>query len=99
MNFNFNLLSEGKLLCHFKLLQIGSAQSLKTLKLSVYAAAKFGAKQFLKTVFESKAGRKVFNAYKDHPPLPEVIAWKYGHEETANYLEDITIRYPLLNVT
>ncbi|CAH3113361.1 unnamed protein product, partial [Porites lobata] len=72
---------------------IGSTQPLKTLKLSVYAAAKFGAKQFLKTVFESKAGRKVFNAYKDHPPLPEVIAWKYGHEETANYLEDITIRF------
>ena len=64
------------------------------LKLSVYAAAKFGAKRFLKTVFDSKAGRNVFNAYKENPPLPEVIAWKYGHEETANYLEDITIRYP-----
>ena len=68
---------------------------MKTLKLSVYAAAKFGAKQFLKTVFNSKAGRKVFNAYKDNPPLPEVIARKYGHEETASYLDEITIRYPL----
>ncbi len=63
------------------------------LSLLVYAAAESGAQQFIEMIFTSSAGRVVFDAYKDKPVLPEVIAKNHGNERTANYLEDVTKRY------
>ena len=77
----------------FHFLHLGSAQPIQLLQNLVYAAAKSGAQQFLKTIFTSSTGRVIFYGYKDCSPLPEVIARKYGHEETAHYLEYITERY------
>lgn len=52
-----------------------------------------GAQQFIEIIFNSSAGRVVFDAYKDSSQLPEVIAKDNGNEETAHYLERITKRY------
>ena len=71
----------------------GSTQPVQVLRLLVYTAAEIGAQQFIEMIFSTSAGRVVFDAYKDSSQLPEVIARKRGHEETANYLEDITARY------
>ena len=67
------------------------------LSLLVYAAAENGAQQFIEMIFTSSFGRVVFDAYKDRPSLPEVIAKKHGNKETANYLEEITKRYRLIH--
>ena len=66
------------------------------LRMLVYAAAEFGALPFLEMIFASTAGKIVFVDYKDSSPLPELIAWKHGNEETAHYLESITKRYSYL---
>ena len=76
----------------FHLPFLGSSQPVKMLRLLVYAAAECGALQFIKTIFTSSAGRVVFDAYKDKPVLPEVIAINQGNERIANYLEDVTKR-------
>ena len=62
------------------------------LSLLVYAAAKYGAQQFIEMIFKSSAGRVVFDAYKDNSTLPESVAKVHGNEETANFLEEITKR-------
>ena len=49
--------------------------------------------QFIKTVFSSNSGRAIYEACKENSLLPEFIARKHGHVETANYLEEITTRY------
>ena len=74
------------------LLHLVTTQPLEVLKLAVYAAAKCGAMQFIKTIFSSKAGRAIFIACKENSPLPEVFARKHGHDEVANYLEGVTAR-------
>ncbi len=70
-----------------------SSQPVEMLRLLVYAAAECGAQHFVEMLFTSSAGRVVFDAYKDKPVLPEVIAKNHGNEKTANYLEDVTKRY------
>lgn len=65
------------------------------LQLLVYTAAETGAQPFIEMIFQTSAGRVVFDSYKDISPLPEVIARNNGHEETAHYLEDISSRYIL----
>ena len=62
------------------------------LSLLIYTAAKYGAQQFIEMIFNSSAGRIVFDAYKDNLTLPEIIAKDNGNDETANYLESITKR-------
>lgn len=74
------------------LIVIDFTNPVHVLRLLVYAAAKSGAQQFIEMIFNSSAGRIVFDAYKDRPLLPEVIAKSHGNEETACYLEDITKR-------
>ena len=44
-------------------------------------------------VFSTSAGQIVFNSYKDRTPLPEDVAQANGHEELAQYLEDISTRF------
>ena len=77
----------------FHLSFLGTTQPVELLRFLVYTAAKLGSQEFLEAIFNSSAGRVVFEAYKASSKLPEVIAKEFGHEETAHYLEDITKRY------
>ena len=67
--------------------------SLQGLLLLVYTAAETDARQFIELVFNSSAGKVVFNAYRCTSPLPEDVARAFGHEDTAQYLESISKRY------
>ncbi|RMX38477.1 hypothetical protein pdam_00016786, partial [Pocillopora damicornis] len=66
--------------------------SLQGLLLLVYTAAETDARQFIELVFNSSAGKVVFNAYRCTSPLPEDVARAFGHEDTAQYLESISKR-------
>lgn len=77
----------------FYLSFLGITDPMQLFRLLVYTAAEVGAQQFIEMIFNSSAGRVVFEAYKDSSQLPEVIAKDYGNEETAHYLEGITKRY------
>ena len=74
-------------------IQTKQQQSVKVLQLLVYTAAQTGAREFIEMVFSTSAGQIVFNSYKDRTPLPEDVAQANGHEELAQYLEDIRTRY------
>ena len=67
--------------------------SLQGLLLLVYTAAETNTRQFIELVFNSSAGKVVFNAYRYNSPLPEDVARAFGHEDTAQYLESISKRY------
>ena len=58
----------------------------------VYKAAQTNAQEFLEMVFSTSAGQVVFNSYKDRTPLPEDIARANGHDELAQYLQDVHTR-------
>ena len=62
---------------------------LKVLQLLVYTAAQVCAQQFLEVIFSTSAGKIVFNSYKDRTPLPEDVARANGHDELAEFLQDI----------
>ncbi|RMX38481.1 hypothetical protein pdam_00016800 [Pocillopora damicornis] len=66
--------------------------SLQGLLLLVYAAAETDAREFIELVFNSSAGKMVFNAYRYNSPLPEDVARAFGYEDTAQYLESISNR-------
>ncbi|CAH3112310.1 unnamed protein product, partial [Pocillopora meandrina] len=66
--------------------------SLQGLLLLVYTAAETNTRQFIELVFNSSAGKVVFNAYRYTSPLPEDVARAFGHEDTAQYLESISKR-------
>lgn len=59
----------------------------------VYEAAQTNAQEFMEMVFSTSAGQVVFNSYKDRTPLPEDIARANGHDELAQYLQDVYTRY------
>ena len=59
----------------------------------VYTAAQTDAQRFVEMVFSTSAGQVVFNSYKDRKPLPEDVARANGHEELAQYLQDVHTRY------
>ena len=67
-------------------------QALKVLQLLVYTAAQTNAQQFIHMIFSTSAGKLVFDAYKDRPQLPEDVARANGHEDLAQYLQDVTMR-------
>ena len=75
------------------LFYLGSTEPVQMLCVLVYAAAEIGVQQFIEMIFNSSAGRVVYNRYKDSSVFPEAIAREYGHEKTANFLEEITGRY------
>ena len=74
------------------LFYLGSTESVEVLCVLVYAAAEIGGQQFIEMIFNSSAGRVVYDLYKDSPALPEAVAREYGHEKTATFLEEITGR-------
>lgn len=43
-------------------------------------------------IFSTSAGRVIFSAYKDRPQLPEDVARANGHDDLAQYLQDVTTR-------
>ena len=75
------------------LFYLGSTEPVQMLCVLVYAAAEIGVQQFIEMIFNSSAGRVVYNRYKDSSVFPEAIAREYGHEKTATFLEEITGRY------
>ena len=75
------------------LFYLGSTEPVQMICVLVYAAAEIGGQQFIEMVFNSSAGRVVYDRYKDSSALPEAIAREYGHEKTATFLEEITSRY------
>jgi len=77
----------------FHLPFLGITDPMPLFRLLVYTAAEVGAQQFIEMIFNSSAGRVVFEAYKGSSQLPEVIARDHGNEETAQYLERLTKRY------
>ena len=68
-------------------------QSVELLQLMVYTAAETGAQRFIEMVFSTSAGRVVLYSYKGRNPLPEDVARSNGHEELAQYLQDVHTRY------
>ena len=75
------------------LFYLGSTEPEQMLCVLVYAAAEIGRQQFIEMIFDSSAGRVVYDHYKNSSALPEAIAREYGHEKTATFLEEITDRY------
>jgi len=77
----------------FHLPLLGITDPTQLFCLLVYTAAEVGAQQFIEMIFNSSAGRVVFEAYRYSSKLPEIVARDHGNEETAQYLERITKRY------
>ena len=73
-------------------LYLGFTQQLQSLQHLVNAAVASGTQWFIEPVLKSSAGRMLLHSYNATSQLPEVIARKNGHEETANFLADITKR-------
>ena len=74
-------------------IQAKQEQSVELLQLMVYTAAQTGAQRFIEMVFSTSAGQVVFNSYKERSSLPEDVARANGHEELAQYLQDVHTRY------
>lgn len=66
------------------------AHVLQTL---VDTAAECDAFDFLHMIFNTSAGKVVFDAYKEISPLPEDTAKVNGHEKTAQFLREVFQRY------
>ena len=73
-------------------IQAKQEQSVELLQLMVYTAAQRGAQRFIEMVFSTSAGQVVFNSYKDRNPLPKDVARANGHEELAQYLQNVHTR-------
>lgn len=75
--------------------QEGSSQpaDIHVLQSLVETAAETDAYEFLHMIFNTSAGRVVFNAYKNTSLLPEDTARVNGHEKTAQYLQEVFQRY------
>jgi len=43
-------------------------------------------------IFNTSAGKLIFDAYKDRPQLPEDVARANGHDDLAQYLQDVNTR-------
>ena len=74
-------------------IQAKQEQSIELLRLMVYTAAQTGAQRFIEMVFSTSAGQVVFNSYKERNSLPEDVARANGHEQLAQYLQDVHTRY------
>lgn len=75
-----------------------SSLSIQLIQRLVYTAAKVDAWWLIKIIFNLPAGRIVFDSYKSRSLLPEYVAIANGHKEIAQYLQDVTKRYKLINL-
>ena len=69
--------------------QTGVDSTLNVLQLMVYTAAETNAHQFVRVLFGTSVGRAVFSHYRDSTRLPQDVARDKGHEELAEYLEEV----------
>ena len=67
-------------------------QSVKLLQVLVYKAAQVGGDKFIQVIFNTSAGKVVFNYYKNNARLPEHVARANGHKILAEYLQDVNNR-------
>ncbi|XP_022800840.1 uncharacterized protein LOC111338605 isoform X2 [Stylophora pistillata] len=70
---------------------------VKVLQLLVYVAAEEDAEQFIQMIFSTSAGKMVFDSYKAETTLPEDVARANGHNELAEYLQDVNKRLSMWN--
>ena len=63
--------------------------TLNILQLMVYTATETNAHQFVRVLFGTSVGRAVFSHYRDSTRLPQDVALDKGHEELAEYLEEV----------
>ena len=68
------------------------AQSVRLLQFLVYKAAQVGGYKFIQTIFNTSAGKVVFDYYKKNAKLPEHVARANGHKILAEYLQDVNNR-------
>ena len=66
---------------------------VNVLQTLVDTAAECDAFDFLHMIFNTSAGKVIFDAYKDILPLPEDTAKVNGHEKTAHFLREVFQRY------
>ena len=64
----------------------------KLLTLLVYKAAEINGREFLEMVFNTSAGRVVFNYYRKSSTLPGDVAKANGHTILGDFLEDVNER-------
>ena len=64
----------------------------KILTLLVYKAAEINGREFLEMVFNTSAGRVVFNYYRKSSILPGDVAKANGHTILGDFLEDVNGR-------
>ena len=64
----------------------------KLLALLVYKAAEINGREFLEMVFNTSAGRVVFNYYRKSSTLPGDVAKANGHAILGDFLEDVNER-------
>ncbi|XP_068727274.1 uncharacterized protein [Montipora capricornis] len=89
----FSKLSEEHKVLSGSSLQSKQQHSLQFLQFLVYTASQTGAKKFIEIIFSTSAGQIVFDSYKDRTCLPDDVARASGHDELANYLQDLTTRF------
>ncbi|XP_068676592.1 uncharacterized protein [Montipora foliosa] len=89
----FSKLSEEHKVLSGSSLQSKQQHSLQFLQFLIYTASQTGAKKFIEIIFSTSAGQIVFDSYKDRTCLPEDVARASGHDELANYLQDLTTRF------
>ena len=64
----------------------------KILTQLVYKAAEINGREFLEMVFNTSAGRAVFNYYRKSSTLPGDVARANGHTVVGDFLEDVNER-------
>ena len=64
----------------------------KILTLFVYKAAEINGREFLEMIFNTSAGRVVFNYYRNSSTLPGDVAKANGHTILGDFLDDVNER-------
>lgn len=69
--------------------QAKTAKPVDILQLMVYTAAQINAQEFVQVLFSTSVGKVVFSHYRDKTRLPEDVARANGHQELAQYFEEV----------
>lgn len=70
--------------------------SLKALQCILFAAAATNDRECIEIFFSTSAGEAVFQTYRNSSILPEDIARDRGHQNLAEYLQNVHKRWILL---
>ena len=63
--------------------------SLKALQCILFAAAATNDRECIEIIFSTSAGEAVFQTYRNSSILPEDIARARGHQNLAEYLQNV----------